>query len=176
MAFSGHIQTTEHIRPGELYEGWVNPAGALGDRSPGAAPFPQFVVGASGGSWWSGDFNDESIPMSYQRFVAPRGYLIVEFNRNIYTAQYKASGKPIEKQISLSILSPTFTEWANTMMDWFKIDPYTLETPPVNVNDRLDTKIVEKDEISKIPTSWPTSGMFPRILRYMCGSTIVLQS
>jgi hypothetical protein len=89
--------------------------------------------------------------MAYQRLGAPKGYLIFEFSGNAYTAQYKASGKPIEKQMSLSILSPTFTQWANTMMDWFRLNSNVSEpplpTPPVNINDLPDTKIVTRDEL-----------------------------
>jgi C terminal of Calcineurin-like phosphoesterase/N terminal of Calcineurin-like phosphoesterase/Calcineurin-like phosphoesterase len=147
LALSGHTHTLEQIRPGELFAGWTS---ALGERSPGAVPFPQIVVGAACGSWWSGDFTDNGIPMSYQRLGAPRGYLIFEFRGNTYTDQFKATEKPLEKQMSLSLLSPTFLQWSETLMAWLQEDPGTRNaTPPVNINDLPDTKIVTLDEINE---------------------------
>ena len=147
LALSGHTHTLEQIRPGELFDGWTS---ALEDRSPGAVPFPQIVTGAACGSWWSGDFTDTGIPMSYQRLGAPRGYLIFEFRGNTYTDQFKATEKPLEKQMSLSLLSPTFLQWSETLIAWLQEDPATRNaTPPVNINDLPDTKIVTLDELSE---------------------------
>jgi hypothetical protein len=146
LALSGHSHTLEQIRPGESYLGWET---ALGDRSPGAPPFPQIVAGAACGSWWSSDFDDNGIPMSYQRLGSPRGYLLIEFNGNTYKDTFKASGKSIKKQMSLSILSPTFEDWAGEMINWMQQDPTTRsEIPPVNVNDLPDTKMVLIDELA----------------------------
>jgi hypothetical protein len=145
LALSGHSHTLEQIRPGESFLGWET---ALGDRSPGAPPFPQIVAGAASGSWWSSDFDDNGIPMSYQRLGAPRGYLLIEFNGNTYKDTFKATGKSNEKQMSLSILSPTFEDWAGMLINWMQQDPDTRsEMPPVNVNDLPDTKIVLVDEL-----------------------------
>jgi hypothetical protein len=145
LALSGHSHTLEQIRPGESYLGWET---ALGDRSPGTPPFPQIVAGAACGSWWSSDFDDNGIPMSYQRLGAPRGYLLIEFVGNTYKDTFKASGKSIKKQMSLSILSPTFEDWAGEMINWMGQDPGTRpETPPVNVNDLPDTKMVLVEEL-----------------------------
>jgi hypothetical protein len=146
LALSGHSHTLENIRPGEVYAGWET---ALGDRSPGAPPFPQIVAGAACGSWWSSDFDDRGIPMSYQRLGAPRGYLIIEFNGNTYKDNFKATGKSIDTQMSLSMLSPAFMQWADDMIAWHRTNPADRsESPPANVNDLPDTKIVKSDELA----------------------------
>jgi hypothetical protein len=146
LALSGHTHTLEQIRPGESYPGWST---ALGDRSPGAPPFPQIVTGAAAGSWWSGDFTDNGIPMSYQRLGGPRGYLLLEFEGNTYKDVFKATGKSSDKQMSVSMLSPTFVDWSETLIEWLQTPAEERsETPPVNINDLPDTKIVTTDELA----------------------------
>lgn len=133
------------MRPGEKYKAWDT---ALGDRSPGAVPFPQIVAGAASGSWWSSDFDDSGIPMSYQRLGAPRGYVIVEFDGNSFKDIFKATGKAADKQMSLGILSPTFYSWADTLIEWMGTPSDSRsEVVPVNVNDLPDTKIILTEEL-----------------------------
>lgn len=145
LAFSGHSHTLENLQPGESYKAWNT---VLGDRSPGAVPFPQIVAGAASGSWWSSDFDDDGIPMSYQRLGAPRGYLVVEFTGNTFKETFKATGKSVEKQMSLGILSPTFYEWAESLITWMRTpDSARTEVVPVNINDLPDTKIITEDEL-----------------------------
>lgn len=147
LTLSGHSHTLENIRPGEVYAGWEN---ALGDRSPGAPPFPQIVAGAACGSWWSMDFDANGIPMSYQRLGAPRGYLVLEFDGNTYRDTFKATGYAADKQMTLSVHSPTFTTWADALIAWMrKSADERSKKPPVNVNDLPDTKIILTDEISE---------------------------
>lgn len=65
-----HTHTTENIRPGEDFEGWSTAldAGHLKGRSPGPPPFHQVILGAGGGSWWTG--KSRCIP-SVLRSVGP---------------------------------------------------------------------------------------------------------
>lgn len=51
-----HTHTAENIRPGEDFEGWSTAldSGTLKGRSPGPPPFHQVILGAGGGSWWTG--------------------------------------------------------------------------------------------------------------------------
>lgn len=145
LALSGHSHTLEHIRPGEVYAGWET---ALGDRSPGSPPFPQIVTGASCGSWWSADFDDNGIPVSYQRLGAPRGYQIFEFDGNTYKDTFKATGKSVDRQMSISMLTPSFNEWADTLIAWTRTPKAERsDVPPVNVNDLPDYKIVTAAEL-----------------------------
>lgn len=145
LALSGHTHTNEQIRPGETFEGWETTldSGALPPgRAVGASPFPQIVVGAAAGSWWSGDFNDQVIPESWQRLGAPRGYYIIEFHGNRYRDTYKATGKPLEKQMSVDMLTPEFVAWFEQLREWRNSGPEPDAPPPVNINDLPDTKIV----------------------------------
>lgn len=138
LALSGHTHTLEHFVPGEQEPGWGQPT-----------PIPQIVAGAACGSWWSGDFDDQGIPMSYQRLGAPRGYLIFEFDGNRYREQFKATGKPLEQQMSLSFLSPTYMQWYNSLVTFLRSNPPLSATPPVNINELPDTNIVTRDELSR---------------------------
>lgn len=148
LALSGHTHTLEQIRPGESFEGWNRALSGGGVyESPGPAPFPQIVVGAAAGAWWGGDFDEHVIPESWQRDGAPRGYMIFEFKGNEYVDTFKATGKPIEEQMSLSILSPTFQDWYQTIVGWLSSEPANEGIPPVNINDLPDTKQVLTSEI-----------------------------
>lgn len=145
LALSGHTHTNEQIRPGETFEGWeeILDSGLLPPgRAVGAAPFPQIVVGASAGAWWSGDFDNEVIPESWQRLGAPRGYYIFEFDGNRYEDTFKATGKALDKQMSLDMLTPEFAAWFAQLRDWRNSNPEPDAVPPVNINDLPDTKIV----------------------------------
>lgn len=149
LALSGHTHTLEQIRPGESFEGWNTVLSSGGVyESPGPAPFPQIVAGAAAGAWWSGDFDDELIPESWSRLGEPRGYMIFEFKGNEYVDTFKATGKPIEDQMSLSILSPTFLDWYHKLKAWYDSAPANADTPPVNINDLPDTKQVLTSEIA----------------------------
>ncbi|NJN45625.1 MAG: phosphohydrolase [Candidatus Competibacteraceae bacterium] len=152
LALSGHTHTNEQIRPGETFEGWetVLDSGNLPPgRAVGASPFPQIVVGAASGSWWSGDFTDEVIPESWQRLGAPRGYYIFEFDGNQYKDIFKATGKPVEKQMSVDMLTPEFVDWFRQLSDWRNSNPAPDAVPPVNINDLPDTKIITLDGLNQ---------------------------
>lgn len=143
LLLSGHTHTIEHFQPGEYFPGWEDAVDA------GPTPVPQIITGAGAGAWWSGDFDGEGVPESYQRLGAPRGYFIFDFNGNTYQERFKASGKSKEKQIAVSILSPTFSEWYETMRDWLAMGASLRSpTPPLNINDLPDTKILTDTDLS----------------------------
>jgi hypothetical protein len=134
LALSGHTHTLEHFEPGE---------GARPDIAGldiPATPFPQIITGAGSGSWWSGDFDDDGVPMSYQRLGAKRGFMVFEFDGNTFKDSFKATGKPAEKQITVSMLTPTFIDWYNQLLDWLQAGADGI--PPVNINDLQDNMIV----------------------------------
>jgi hypothetical protein len=110
-----------------------------------ATPFPQIITGAGSGSWWSGDFDDDGVPMSYQRLGAKRGFMVFEFDGNTFKDSFKATGKPAEKQITVSMLTPTFIDWYNQLLDWLQAGADGI--PPVNINDLQDNMIVPLEEM-----------------------------
>ncbi len=145
LALAGHTHTNEQIRPGESFEGWAETldSGALPPgRSVPASPFPQIIVGASAGSWWSGDFDASVVPESWQRLGAPRGYYVFEFDGNTYQDTFKATGFAAEKQVGIDLLTPEFVEWFRALKDWRNSNPAADAVPPANINDLPDTKQV----------------------------------
>jgi 3',5'-cyclic AMP phosphodiesterase CpdA len=139
LTFAGHTHTLEQLRPGEVFEGWN---GAMAVPA-GPTPFHQIVAGAACGGWWSGDFDDDGIPMAYQKLGAPRGYLVVEFTGTTYQERFKATGKAKEEQMSLSFLSPTFQSWYDKLVVWLETPEATRsELPPVSINDLPDPSIL----------------------------------
>ena len=122
------------------YEGWEEAVGV------GATPIPQIITGAASGSWWSGNLNDDSIPMAYQRLGGPRGFLVIEFDGNTFKDRFKATGKPMDKQLTVDFLSPTFNEWYASMLMWLQAG--SVGTPPVNINELPDTAILTEADMS----------------------------
>jgi hypothetical protein len=139
LALSGHTHTLEHFEPGE----GARP-GIAGLDIP-ATPFPQIITGAGCGSWWSGDFDDDGVPMSYQRLGAKRGFMVFEFDGNTFKESFKATGEPAEKQIAVSMLTPTFVDWYNQLLSWLQAGADGI--PPVNINDLKDNMIIPVDEM-----------------------------
>jgi hypothetical protein len=150
LALSGHTHTVEQLRPGEVFAGWTT---ALGERAPGAIPFPHIVVGAACGSWWSGDFDANGVPESWDRLGGPHGYYIIEFDGNTYRDTFKATGKPSEQQMSVDFLTPPFVEWAEQLMQWSNANPGADAIPPVNINDLPDTKMIPQSELTSTKLS-----------------------
>lgn len=144
LALSGHTHTNEQLRPGELYEGWTKTSHNF------PMPFPQIIAGAVAGSWWSGDFNDGQIPESYQRLGSPKGYYLLSFDGNQYVDEFKASGKPIEQQMSLSFNSPDFRDWFSVLSNWhFDTSETKSEIPPVSSNNLGDNKMLRPSDLAE---------------------------
>jgi len=123
--------------------------GTCDDCAPGPVAFQQFIVGAGGGSWWSGEFNDKVIPEGFQRLGAPRGYFIFDVLGTTLHENYKVPGHDLSYAMSLDIVTPDFVHWyeANTA---FRLgNPGAEDKPPMNINDLPDTKIVLTAEKSE---------------------------
>jgi hypothetical protein len=100
LTMGGHTHTLSHFLPGDELEGWGQPT-----------PIPQIIVGAACGSWWSGDLDDNMIPVSYQRCGTPRNYLIFEFDGNEYKDNFKATLMDANRQMHMSFLTSSFLCW-----------------------------------------------------------------
>jgi hypothetical protein len=145
LALSGHTHTLEQIRPGELFAGWQTAF----TEPLGPSPMPQIVTGATCGGWWSGDFDDQGIPQAWDRVGAPRGHLIFEFDGNQYKDKFRATGKPRERQMSLSFLSPTFSAWYDALASWLAAPAETRPSvTPVGINDLPDPSIITVDDLA----------------------------
>jgi hypothetical protein len=145
LALSGHTHTLEQIRPGELFEGWQTAF----TEPLGPSPMPQIVTGATCGAWWSGDFDDQGIPQAWDRVGSPRGHLVFEFDGNRYRDRFRATGKPRERQMSLSFLSPTFTAWYDALASWLAAPAETRPAlTPVGINDLPDPSIITASDLA----------------------------
>jgi len=91
LALAGHTHTLEKFATGEEYDGWGDPL-----------PFPQIIVGAVCGSWWSGPKDEFGIPLSYQSDGVPRGYMIFEFDGNRYNEKYTTFGRNLDINVSFT--------------------------------------------------------------------------
>ncbi|MBX2858200.1 MAG: calcineurin-like phosphoesterase family protein [Cellvibrionaceae bacterium] len=140
LSLSGHTHTLEHFEPGEGARPNVS-----GVDIP-ASPFPQIIAGAGCGSWWTGDFDEEGIPMSYQRLGGKRGYLVFEFNGNRFRDTFKATGMAPQKQINVGVLSPAFNHWYDELLGWLRAGAE--DKPPLNINELADTRIVPRNELA----------------------------
>ncbi|AZZ94122.1 phosphohydrolase [Hahella sp. KA22] len=137
LALAGHTHNLENIVAGEFYQGWDEAVGA------GPTPIPHIITGATAGSWWSGDFDDNNLPMSIQRMGAPRGYMLFEFKGSQFTSTFKAAGKGPQEQMSVDFLSPTFMNWYQSLKEWaLTPEGSRSPTPPLNLNDLPDTSIL----------------------------------
>jgi len=145
LVLSGHTHTLEQIRPGELFAGWQT-AFTL---PLGPSPIPQIVTGAACGGWWSGDFDDRGVPQSWDRVGSPRGHLVFEFDGNTYRDRFRATGKALDRQMSVSFLSPTFRAWYDALAAWLATPAATRpEVTPVGINDLPDPSIVTAADLS----------------------------
>jgi 3',5'-cyclic AMP phosphodiesterase CpdA len=138
VSLGGHTHTVAHFQSGEEQEGWGQPT-----------PFPQVIVGASCGSWWSGDFDNNGVPMSYQRDGAPRGYMVWDFNGNDYNDQFRASGKDPSEQMHLSFLTPSWQDWYSKMSEFTAQSLPRSGNPPVTLNDLPDQGTIPVADLAK---------------------------
>lgn len=95
ISLAGHSHTVERMRPGERY----NPGTVVNEDGEevesfgwGTVPFPQYVVGAVAGQWWSGPKNEFGIPTSYTRTGEPRGYMVFDVDGTEYREHFKVTG------------------------------------------------------------------------------------
>ena len=137
LSLAGHTHTIEHYQANEQLEEWGQ-----------ATPFPQIIIGAVCGSWWSGDLDEDGIPVSYQRGGAPKGYMVFDFDNETYVEHYKAIGKPLDEQINVSLWTASFEKWLQQLYSWGNEDPKTrTEQPPVTLNDLVDPNAVSQEEL-----------------------------
>ncbi|MEM7101201.1 MAG: calcineurin-like phosphoesterase family protein [Pseudomonadota bacterium] len=88
-AVAGHTHTTEHLYFGKE------------DGFKGPGEFHHHVLAAVSGSWWSGPFNDQGIPSSWQRDGAPNGYHVLEVDGNEVQVRFKGVGRDASYQMRI---------------------------------------------------------------------------
>ncbi|MFA4868985.1 MAG: calcineurin-like phosphoesterase family protein [Pedobacter sp.] len=61
-----------------------------------------YNVGTTSGNWYSGELNDQGVPVSTMSDGTPKGYAFINFKGNQYDVDYKVAGKSKEYQIEIS--------------------------------------------------------------------------
>ena len=90
-AVAGHTHTTQHVWIGE------------DDGYQGEEAFHHHVLTTVSGSWWSGPFNADSLPVSLQRDGTPRGYHRLQVDGTDMTVKFKAAGHPEDYQMRIML-------------------------------------------------------------------------
>ena len=88
-AVAGHTHTTEHRYFTEK------------DGFKGPSAFHHHVLSTVSGSWWSGPFNEQGIPSTWQRDGTPNGYHLLEVNGNQASVRFKGAGRAADYQMRI---------------------------------------------------------------------------
>ena len=64
-------------------------------------PHHEYNVGTTSGDWYSGEKNEEGIPVSMMRDGTPKGYAIMHIDGKSYSFDYQVIGQPKTHQFSL---------------------------------------------------------------------------
>jgi len=146
LSVSGHAQTITNMAKGDSYAGWKDAVGVS------SLPFRHVIAGAASGSWWAGDLNIDGIPEALQREGGPPGYLNLKLDGNTYQDTYRATLRPENDQMSLSISSPFFRKWYETLKEW-RVEQEGQENrdwstpPPLNFNDLGDPNLLTPTDL-----------------------------
>jgi hypothetical protein len=68
----------------------------------GDTPLHLYVVGATGGSWWTGFRDASGIPHATMSDGSPNGYAVLSVNGNNYSFRYKAARRPADYQMIIT--------------------------------------------------------------------------
>ena len=90
-AMAGHTHTTQHVWIGEE------------DGYRGQEAFHHHVLTTVSGSWWSGPFDAEALPVSMQRDGTPRGYHRMHVDGTDLRVSFKAAGRPDDYQMRIML-------------------------------------------------------------------------
>ena len=89
LSLSAHTHRMSHFFLGKE-DGWLQ-----------EKPHHHFNAGATSGNWYSGQLNENGVPVSMMSDGTPKGYSFLNFNGNKYTIDYKVAGMPAERQINI---------------------------------------------------------------------------
>lgn len=64
-------------------------------------PHHEYNVGTTSGDWYSGQLNEQGVPVSTMRDGTPKGYAILNVDGNAYSFDYKVAGAQNDYQIKI---------------------------------------------------------------------------
>lgn len=143
LSVSGHAQTVENMLAGDRYAGWNQAVGVQ------ELPFTHITAGAASGSWWTGNLDIDGLPEAIQRGGAPPGYLNLAIDGNEVTETWRATRRPEEQQMSLSVSSPFFREWYTVLTNWANEGQEPSAVPPRNLNDLGDPNLLVREDLTR---------------------------
>lgn len=153
LALTGHSHTLENMAPGDSMAGWKDTVGVA------SIPFRHLVAGAVAGDWWGGDYDIDGTPMSIQGDGSPRGYVDFAVNGTDYTLDYRASGLPRDRAMWLSVSTPRFRAWADSIFAWRDAPESSRDAvPPLSVQDLPDVKLLTPADLQD--ESWLTADVW----------------
>ena len=142
LSLSGHTHSLENHAPGQHFAGWEQAVGI--ER----LPFRHIVAGAASGAWWQGDFDIDGVPMSLQRFGAPKGVLDLAFDDAGYRERYIPARIDPERQQWLGFSTPAFRDWFEAIDRWRQRDAEERDRlPPLSINDLPDTRLLTPGDL-----------------------------
>ncbi|WP_432713036.1 calcineurin-like phosphoesterase C-terminal domain-containing protein [Pedobacter sp.] len=68
-----------------------------------------YNVGTTSGNWYSGEMNEQGVPISTMSDGTPKGYAFISFKGNQYDVAYKVAGR--EKSYQIEISAPKVIEY-----------------------------------------------------------------
>ncbi|MEW6389663.1 MAG: calcineurin-like phosphoesterase family protein [Pseudomonadota bacterium] len=153
LSLTGHSHTLENMAPGDSMGGWKETVGVS------TIPFRHLVAGAVAGDWWGGDYDIDGAPMSIQGDGSPRGYVDFAVKGTDYTLDYRASGLPRDRAMWLSVNTPRFRAWAETIFAWRDTSEDRRDAvPPLSVQDLPDVKLLTPSDLQA--GSWLTADVW----------------
>ncbi|MEM7727834.1 MAG: calcineurin-like phosphoesterase family protein [Pseudomonadota bacterium] len=142
LSLSGHTHTIANLSPGDRFPDWAEQVGVT------ALPFRHIIAGAASGAWYQGDFDTFGVPMALQRMGAPRGWLKLAFDGPSYVEDYYGTNLSEDQRLWVSVNTPGFRDWFDTIMAWRAEPPETRDpVPPLSINDLPDVKILTPEDL-----------------------------
>jgi hypothetical protein len=107
------------------------------------------VAGAASGGWWNGDFGYDGVPMSLGRLGEPRGYVVFTVSGQNYDLDFVPLGPARGSAMSLSLNTPGFRDWFDTIAAW-RAEPAGTRNPvpPLSINDLPDVKLLTPADLA----------------------------
>jgi hypothetical protein len=110
LSLSAHTHMQKHVFFKEE-DGWKQ-----------AKPHHHFNIGTTCGSWYTGRFDENGVPVSTMRDGTPKGYAYMHFDGNKYSIRYKAAGHSADHQ--MTIYAPKVVEhksrsWPGIFVNFF---------------------------------------------------------
>lgn len=89
LSLSAHMHTQSQIFYHKK-DGWLQ-----------EKPHHEYNAGTTSGDWYSGQLNEQGVPVATMRDGTPKGYAFIHFKGNKYVIDYKAAGKDKSYQIEV---------------------------------------------------------------------------